>query len=69
MSVVKALFQKEMEGTLMTLEICYTVMHLLYVCPQFTFETKKTAEERQHGKAMGGLYLMVELSILNCKFD
>ena len=41
MSVVKALFQKEMEGTLMTLEICYTVMHLLYVCPQLTFETKK----------------------------
>ena len=41
MSVVKALFQKEMEGKLMTLEICYTVMHLLYVCPQLTFETKK----------------------------
>ena len=68
MSVVKALFQKEMEGTLMTLEICYTVMHLLYVCPQFTFETKKQLLKGQHGRAMGGLYL-VELSILNCKFD
>ena len=53
----------------MTLEICYTVMHLICVCPQFTFKTKKTAVERQHGRAMGGLYLMVELSILNCKFD
>ena len=69
MSVVKALFQKEIEGTLMPLEICYTVMHLIYLCPQFIFETKKTAVERQHGRAMRGLYLMVELSILNCKFD
>ena len=40
MSVVKALFQKEMEGTLMTLEICNIVMHLVYVYPQFTLETK-----------------------------
>ena len=40
MSVVKALFQKEMEGTLMTLEICYFVMHLIFVCSKFTFEKK-----------------------------
>ena len=64
MSVVKALFQKEMEGKLMTLEICYTVMHLIYVCPQFTFETKKPAVERQHGRAIRGLYLIVEYSKL-----